>query len=84
MGSARFPETSIMRQFQRVLEVSREYFEMDVAAGQPLQSGIRFSGAHIVPVRVARRRSPPHGHDRALERATESSRADASARGDPA
>ena len=69
MGSAKFPETSIMLQFQHMLEVTREYLEMNAAPGQRLESGIRFSGPHMVPVRMARRRRAPRGFDRALERA---------------
>ena len=69
MGSVKPPQTSIMWQFQHVLEVTREYFEMDAAPGQPLEFGTRFSGPHMVPVRVARRRRAPRGFDGALERA---------------
>ncbi len=54
-----FPEGSIMWQLPRLLEVTRSYFEIDVAAGQVLPSGVRLSGSRMVPVRVARRRRFP-------------------------
>ena len=63
-----FPEMSMMWQLQRVLEVTRKHFEIDVAAEQPsLRSGVRLSGARMVPVRVARRRGLPDGLNRAIQ-----------------